>query len=388
MTLDDLRYFRTDEGEGLLREAQDLPGDELAKLTRLRKRFDAGRCRAVMTLLQARERGERKFSMADEMAFDREGLEQASGEVISAYRAKRYEGKRRVADLCCGVGGDTIGLAGVTEVISVDRDPARTGMTRWNSAVYGVGGRVETVVADAAGWLPDVEALFMDPGRRRDGRRLLSLADYLPPVDLAHLSGVTTEIGIKVAPGISYDEIPDGCEVEFISESGSCREAVLWFGGLRTMADRRATVLPGGETLAARPSEPAPVRAPGAYVLEPDRAVIRAHLIDVLAGGLGAWKLDGEVAYLSSDSPVETPFATTFQVREVFHFGLKRLQGYLRDAGIGRLEIKKRRFPIEPDELRRQLRLGGEGEATLILTRIGEKPTVIVCDRVGEGPGL
>jgi SAM-dependent methyltransferase len=386
MTLDDLRYFRTDEGEGLLREAQDLPGDELAKLTRLRKRFDAGRCRAAMTLLQARERGQRKFSRADEMVFDREGLEQASGEVISAYRAKRYEGKSRVADLCCGVGGDTIGLAGVTEVVSVDRDPARAGMTRWNSAVYDVGTRVETVVADATGWLPHVEALFMDPGRRSDGRRLLSLADYLPPVDLAHLREVTTEIGIKVAPGISYDEIPDGCEVEFISESGSCREAVLWFGGLRTAADRRATLLPVGKTLAARPSEPAPVRAPGAYVLEPDRAVIRAHLIDQLAGDLGAWKLDGEVAYLSSDSPVETPFATRFRVREVFRFGLKRLQGYLRVAGIGRLEIKKRRFPIEPDDLRRQLRLGGEGEATLVLTRIGEKPTVIVCDRVREGP--
>ena len=121
-------------------------------------------------------------------------------------------------------------------------------------------------------------------------------------------------------------------------------------------------------------------------MLEPDRAVIRAHLIDQLAGDLGAWKLDGEVAYLSSDSPVETPFATRFRVREVFRFGLKRLQGYLRVAGIGRLEIKKRRFPIEPDDLRRQLRLGGEGEATLVLTRIGEKPTVIVCDRVREGP--
>jgi hypothetical protein len=212
---------------------------------------------------------------------------------------------------------------------------------------------------------------------------LLSLPDYLPPVDLEHLSRVTPDIGIKVAPGIPYEEIPDGCEVEFISESGSCREAVLWFGGLRTSADRRATVLPGGETLAARHSEPAPVRPPGAYVLEPNRAVIRAHLIDQLACDLGAWKLDAEVAYLSSDKLIDTPFATCFQVRDVFRFGLKRVQGYLKEAGIGRLEIKKRRFPIEPDDLRRRLKLVGEGEATLILTRIAEKPTVIVCDRVG-----
>ena len=61
MTLDDLRYLRSAEGEALLREAQDLPGDELATLTRLRKRFDGDRCRSTMALLAARERGKRKF---------------------------------------------------------------------------------------------------------------------------------------------------------------------------------------------------------------------------------------------------------------------------------------------------------------------------------------
>jgi hypothetical protein len=384
MTLDDLTYFRTPEGRALLQAALAIPGDELAKLTRLRKRFPADRCRAAMALLEARERGRGKFTRADEMAFDREGLEQASGEGISAYRAKRFGAFGRVADLCCGVGGDTIGLAVTagTEVIAVDLDPARAGMARWNAAVYGVDDQVRTVVADVSRWMPCADALFADPGRRKEGRRVRSLRDYLPPVDPSRLLGAAPHVGIKAAPGIAYEEIPEACEVEFISESGSCKEAVLWFGDLRTAADRRATVLPGAASMVAGDASPAPVQAPGSYVLEPDRAVIRAHLIDQLAGDLGAWKLDPEVAYLSCDHPIDTPFAVSFQVRDVFRFGLKRLQGYLRHAAIGRVEIKRRRFPMEPDALRHRLKLNGDGHATLILTRVGEKPTVIVCDRV------
>lgn len=384
MTLDELRYFRSREGEALLRDAEALPGDELARLARLRRRFPADRCRAAMALLAARARAGRKFSRAEEMAFDREGLEQASGEAISAYRAKRYRAYGQVADLCCGVGGDSIGLAGSADVVAVDVDPARAGMTRWNAAVHGLDERVRAVAADVTAWIPEAEALFADPGRRREGRRLLSLGDYEPPVDLDHLLRAAPNAGIKVAPGIAYAEIPEGCEVEFISESGSCREAVLWFGGLRTGAERRATVLPSGASLVAKAVEPAPTGAPGVYLIEPDRAVIRAHLIDQLAGDLGAWKLDPEVAYLSCDRAVDTPFATCFRVRETFRFGLKRLQAYLRDADIGRVEIKKRRFPMEPDEVRRRLKLRGAGAATLVLTRMQDHPTVVVCDRLGH----
>jgi hypothetical protein len=219
----------------------------------------------------------------------------------------------------------------------------------------------------------------MDPSRRRNGRRLLSPDDYLPPLSLPHLFSVTRHVGIKVAPGIPYDQIPPDCEAEFISESGACKEAVLWAGDLRADVARRATLLPSGQTLVAHDTPPAPVAPPGAYIYEPDRAVIRAHLVDLVAEAIDGWKLDPQVAYLSSDRPGETPFARRFSVTEVFPFGLKRLQSYLSAEGIGRLEIKKRRFPIEPDDLRRRLKLTGDRAATIVLTRICEQPTVLVC---------
>ncbi|MCZ6634988.1 MAG: SAM-dependent methyltransferase, partial [bacterium] len=61
-------------------------------------------------------------------------------------------------------------------------------------------------------------------------------------------------------------------------------------------------------------------------------------------------------------------------------FNLKRLRNYLSTRNIGRLTIKKRRFALTPDDLRKRLKLKpGDHEAVLFLTRIQEHPTVIVC---------
>jgi hypothetical protein len=108
-------------------------------------------------------------------------------------------------------------------------------------------------------------------------------------------------IGIKVAPGISHEEIPADCEVEFISVNGECREAVIWMGALKSHAEVRATVLPGGQSLIKGQVEPVGCAAISEYLYEPDRAVIRAHLVEQIATEIGARKLDPEVAYLTAD---------------------------------------------------------------------------------------
>jgi hypothetical protein len=45
---------------------------------------------------------------------------------------------------------------------------------------------------------------------------------------------------------------------------------------------------------------------------------------------------------------------------------------------VGTLTIKKRGSAVDPDQLRRQLRLSGEASATVALTRVGGRPHVLV----------
>ena len=96
--------------------------------------------------------------------------------------------------------------------------------------------------------------------------------------------------------------------------------------------------------------------------------------------GLGAVEgrlVDATIAYVTSDRLVRTPLARGYTVEEVMPFQLKTLRTWLRDRGVGRLTIKKRGTAVEPEQLRRQLRLSGDAEATIVLTRVAGRQSVL-----------
>ncbi|MBS12968.1 MAG: SAM-dependent methyltransferase [Gemmatimonadetes bacterium] len=380
MTLDELTYFQSEPGSRLLNEAREVEGHSLRKQDVLRRDFPGDRVRAALTLLDLRERAKTKFAEADRMFFDRDGLEQASGDVVANHRARRYSGYDSVADFCCGVGGDTAALACVANVCAVDIRQERVGMTRANLSARGLTARF--LVANVGHLCPNFDAVFVDPSRREGGRRVVHLSDYAPPVDDRSWLGNVTGVGIKVAPGIDHGEVPADAEVEFISVGGECREAVLWFGALRTDAEVRATVLPTGESLVQTSFESVPCGAVDKYLYEPDRAVIRAHLVEQVARDIGADKLAEDVAYLTAGSHVESPFVKGYLVEEVMDFSIRRVRNYVTSNRIGRLEIKKRRFPMQPDEIRGKLKLKGSGSATLVLTRVDRGPIAVFCQPI------
>ena len=144
-------------------------------------------------------------------------------------------------------------------------------------------------------------------------------------------------------------------------------------------AHRRATLLPGGETLTADTQPELPLSEPLAYIYEPDAAILRAGLVQAVGGMLDAAQFDPEIAYLTAAQLIETPFARVWPVEDWMTFQLKRLRAYLREHNVGRLTVKKRGSPLVPEELIQQLRLEGEEEKTLFLTQLRGEPIVIVA---------
>jgi hypothetical protein len=120
------------------------------------------------------------------------------------------------------------------------------------------------------------------------------------------------------------------------------------------------------------------VTPPGGYLLEPDAAVIRAHLVQQLAARVGGRMLDPTIAYLTADAVEPTPFGRWYQVLEVLPFSLKALRSRLRARDAGTLVVKKRGTAVEPEELRRRLRLTGSVETTVVLTRAQGRQTALI----------
>jgi SAM-dependent methyltransferase len=320
-----------------------------------------------------------KFSRAMDMFFTRAGLEQASAEVIAGHRLARYSGAGLVADLCCGIGGDLTALAAGRRVLAVDRDPLHLRMAVANAGVYGVAAGVTAIAADVReASLRGVDAAFIDPARRA-GQRRLRAGDSEPPLDWCIALADTVErTGIKAAPGLPRDAVPQGWELEFIAVGRELKEAVAWSPALATAASR-ATILPGGHTLTPGMGGPVPVREPGGFLLDPSPAVTRAGVVEDLARLAGAWKIDEQIAFLSADTAVHTPFARTLQVIDSAPWHQRSLPARLRALDVGAVDIRRRGLAGDVAELHRQLRLSGSRRVTLVMTRVRDRPWGLVC---------
>ena len=390
MTPEDFQFLLTPSGQQWLDELTQTPitkHNHLQIITTLRREFPAAHAQALLETAVLRQQASKKFSKATQMYFTRPALEQASSEIVSRYRAQRFAQieAQAVADLGCSIGGDALALSDFAEVTGVDWDPVRLLMAQENMRVYGNGARFHLLQADLLALTPLVmDALFFDPARRDErGRRFFSVHDYQPPLSLIdQWRELVPETAVKISPGVDYAEIPEEAEIEFISVNGEVKEGVLWYGRFHT-TQRRATLLPNETTITTDdlPEEPIPLAEPKTYLYEPDGAIIRAHLVEAIAPQLDACKLSENIAYLTSDTKVKTPLARCFTVQDYFPFQLKRLRQYLREHNIGQVIIKKRGSPIEPDQLKQQLRLKGNGveSCILFLTQLQGKAAVIIA---------
>jgi THUMP domain-like/Methyltransferase domain len=394
----ELERLRAPTGRALLATAAaglDRGKDVLTLATAMRRGgADPELVAAALTQAQLRARGRAKFGPeADRMFWTPAGLEQSTRAVVAAHRAARYAGLGpvQVADLCCGVGGDLTALARAgLSVLGVDVDPATAAIARANAAELGLAEKVLVRVDDVTSTdLAGCDAVFLDPARRtQGGRRRFDPQAYSPPFSFAlGLADAVAATGLKVAPGLPHELVPPRAEAEWVSVDGDVKEAALWFGPLAAAGTFRATLLSeraggGVATLTGQAlTDPPTVAAAGSYLHEPDGAVIRAGLVALVARQLDGWLLDPSIAYVSTDSAAVSPFTRRYVVEEVVPFQLKRLRAMLRARGVGDVVVKKRGTAVQPEELRRRLRLDGQGPTrTLVLTRVAGAPIVLLVD--------
>ena len=401
--LDQLAALRTPAGAAALAVATTLAtGDPLAAATALRRRGLApALAAAALTQARLRQHGSGKFGAdAARMFFTRSGLEQATRPVVAARRADRLAaaGVRTLADLGCGIGTDTIAAARAgIRVFAVEADPLTVAVAAANLAALGLAERATVAHRPAErADLSGVDAVFCDPSRRHPstGRRSVHPAGWSPSWEFVRgLPGRVPRTVLKLAPGLDHARIPAGAEAEWVSVDGDLVEAALWCGPLAAVP-RRATLLrspagalagdglpsgaPAGE-LTGTGELTAPVGPVRRFLLDPDPAVLRAHLLAELASRLAANLADPRIGYLYADRAHHTPYARCLEIHDVLPFSLRRLRAALRAAGVGRVEIRKRGSAVEPEQLRRELRLAGDGAATVVLTRVVGAATALIC---------
>ena len=347
---------------------------------------------AVLSQAKLRAKAEAKFGpFASRMLFTEAGLEQATRLKVAALHAGRFSraGVHHVADLGCGIGGDALAMAAIDlEVTAAEADEVTAAIAAYNltpfSHVRVLHERAENVA------LGGIDGAWLDPARRTTAggttTRITDASAYSPSLDFAFGLGERMPVGVKLGPGTDRDVIPPEAEAQWVSVDGDLVELGVWFGSVARPGIRRAALVIRGdaaqEVTADADSEDAPVGPLGEYVYEPDGAVIRARLIGDLARANGAWMLSSGIAYLTSDTAFDSPFARGFRVLERLPADERQLRQALTARGIGTLEIKKRGVDVDPAQLRTRLKLKGAASATIVLTREAGRHVALLVERL------
>lgn len=383
------------EGQALLAEVGEIDSkaDMVKVVSKLRgKGHSAELVATVLTQVKLRRRAKAKFGeFAQTMFFTEEGLEQASRLKVAAIHAGRFRthGLKRIADLGCGIGAESLAIASLDmEVTAFEIDEVTAALATYNLASFE---NVKVEQADVTTInLDNFDGLFIDPARRdlKDSKtninkRKYDINDFSPSFDFVLEAARTKPTIVKLGPGLDHKDIPDDAEAVWVSDGGDLVELTLYFGILRRPEVKRAALLlsPNG-TFEITSSEAERLDAPlgelGRYLYEPDASIIRSHLVGDLAISLGLNIFSNEIAYLSSNEEVHSPWLKGYEVLENLVFDRKKLKAYLREKNIGVLEIKKRGADITPEQLRRELDPKGTESATLIVTRVDGAHRVLI----------
>lgn len=381
------RWLVGPEAAEALAEASAWPDPSSLTVARtLRRRWTPEQAAAVSRQVELRRRAVTKFGdRAGGLFFTSDALEQATRADVAGWRASRFvaAGVSRVVDLGCGIGADALAFADAgLEVVAVELDPATALLAQAN-----LGERGRVIAGDAvalAGELVEPgDAVFLDPARRTARGRTWRVAEVTPPWEWATGMLAGRPGCLKAGPGIAHADLPTDLATAWVSDHGDLVEAGLWSGQPDWPAGSRVVVLlpEGIEWPVERRPEPR-IGEIGRYLYEPGPAMIRAGGVPALAERIAGWALAPGIAYLASDALVDTPLAAVFEIEQVLPYDERRLRAWVREAGIGTLEIKLRGLDADPAVLRRRLKLSGSGSATVILTPTSGGTRALVARRL------
>ena len=338
----------------------------------------------VLQQLELRAKAKSKLGeRASHLLFTRNGLEQATRWPVARYHAQRLARLGSVTDLGCGLGIDSLAFCETgLQVVAIEQDAETAQLAAWNLKTQNA--EVQTAAAQESEIR--TTGVWLDPARRNlagrfDARRMVGPEDFSPSLDFAF--SLLTEFpgGVKLAPGLPHELIPKGLEATWVSHNRELVELSLWNLD-PARAGKRFAVMVSDSQIEEFSGEvfPAQLAELGKFICEPEPALIRSGLIGAFAQEESLTAIAKDIAYLSSNQLPSSPWLRSFEVLENLPIDKKLLRKRLGAMGVGRLEIKKRGVDIDPAQLRKEMKLKGEGAATLILTRVGDARRALVCN--------
>lgn len=400
MTLEALKFFNSKEGKKLLKEYKVLNNSELNllafKLAKKKNKYSA----EIITLLKLRNKAKDKFSLASEMFFTSDGLEQSSSELLANYITSKFKKlfKRSslIIDLTCGIGINSIFLAKYFKVKAVDINEVHLKCAYYNSKVYKVDKNIEFILAKSEDSIRKAQAYFIDPQRLREGQtKTRSIYNSQPNIInlLKKIKKYNLNVCLKISPAFSYSELEElandyNFEIELISINNINKAALLLFGDFKK-TERRATILEEDRVITFSDEKLENLKVKKTRIIKKyfyivNKAISKARLINEIASLYNLEKVNSPKELLLSNDSIKFPnkLFRSFVLIDYDIFSIKNTFNLIKKYKINSCQIYFKNFYQNSEEIKKRFKLKEGNKNTLLLTEINSKKYICLLRNI------
>ncbi len=320
-------------------------------------------------------------------------LEQCSSENTANYKSNLV-GNGKGIDLTGGFGVDTFAFSKKAKhVIYCERNAPLANLAKENFNAFKVS-NIEVFMGDGLSYLnkqKKLDWIFIDPARRKQGKRVYRLKDCEPNViDLKKiLFQKANTILIKTAPLLDIQQtLKDlDCvkEVHVLSVNNDCKEVLyLLENGYTKNAKIIATNLKTSShsvfnfNYLDEQNSAVDYSHPLTYLYEPNSSLMKAGAFKSIAVKFRLFKLHKNSHLYTSNHLVKDFPGRTFKIRAVIPADRKILEKH----SFGTANLACRNFPQKIADLKRKLKLKDGGINYIFATTlVDEKPKLILCEK-------
>jgi len=342
----------------------------------------------ILSIARARIRGKEKFELSGQMLMNEEDLRFATPDIVADYRGKKLK-CRTAAELGCGIGGQSFGIARhCKKVISIDADARKVEYARHNAGIAGLSNITfftgEILDKDFVKKAESAEHVFCDPSRAESSaeRRIEELSPGINQV--LHSYSKAKGIGFEVPAQLQVPAGLFGCEREYISIGRKLNRLTLYFGDLKK--DFVSVVsLPTEERISRQKEEPSAIKIRPSHCKEylhvVDTAIMKAGLLPELSYGLSEELFllhEKKYTLLTSRQDIISPFLESHKVLARTSINGQDILNALKSAQAGTVVLRSSVKPEEYWEERRSFEKELSGDKKLQLFILESE--AVVCE--------
>ncbi len=228
------------------------------------------------------------------------------------------------------------------------------------------------------------DAVFIDPARRIEGKRMVSLADCEPNIldHLPLLFAKAKTVLVKTSPLLDITkvmaELPNIKEIHVVSVKNECKELLFLldsnFNGEPKITAVNITT-PHNQILSSsnssRKANSCIYADVQQYLYEPNASIMKAALFNTLCTNYPVFKLHPNTHLFTSTEKIEDFPGKTFEVSDLFSPFKKSLKGAY-------LNVVCRNFNLKPEQIKKKAKTKDGGARYLFATTLKNSKKVFI----------